>query len=183
MSRILLGAGASAALHKAVDLCSKLRQRGHEVRAVLTPRAARLIAPQLFEAVSGQPARVDEFGPEREGAMDHIDLARWADALVVAPATASVIGRLAHGLADDLLGTLALALEPDKARLVAPAMNPVMLAQPAVERNLGQLREDGWTLIAPGSGHTACGEPGSGRLPEPLELADAIESILAGGTP
>ena len=181
MSRLLLGAGASAALHKAVDLASLLRQRGHEVRVVLTPRAARLVSPQLFEAVSGQEASVDEFGAERRGAMDHIELARWAELCAVAPATASVVARLAHGMADDLLGTVSLALEARVPRLIAPAMNPSMLAQPAVARNLAQLVEDGWVLAEPASGHTACGEPGSGRLPEPEELADAIERLLGGG--
>lgn len=180
MSRILLGASASVSVYKACDLASKLAQAGHEVRAVLTPRAAELVSPQLFEAVTGQPARVDEFSGEREGAMDHIDLARWAELCCIAPLTADLAGRIANGLAGDLLSTAVLALGAETRRLCAPAMNPSMLANPAVRRNLATLEDDGWRVLQPGVGHMACGEDGSGRLPEPVEIVAAIEEMLAG---
>jgi phosphopantothenoylcysteine decarboxylase/phosphopantothenate--cysteine ligase len=178
MANVLLGAGASVAVYKACDLASKLTQRGHAVRAVLTRRAAELVSPQLFEAVTGEPALVDEFGAARRTAMDHIELAKWAGALVVAPASADLIGRLAHGIADDLLTTVSLALPPVCPRLLAPAMNPVMLQAAPVQRNLGRLREDGWSVLDPDAGHVACGDAGAGRLPEPERIAAALDALL-----
>ena len=177
MTRILLGAGASAALYKACDLASQLSQRGNEVRVVLTPNAARLVAPQLFEAVTGQPAQVDEFGDQRRGAMDHIELSAWGELLVVAPATADLVARLALGLAGDLLGTVALALDSACPRLIAPAMNPRMLAAPATARHLETLQGDGWRVLAPGHGHMACGDAGPGRLSEPEEIVAELERL------
>lgn len=179
MSEVLLGVSASAAIHKACDLASRLTQDGYRVRAVLTARAAELVSPQLFEALTGQRAYTDEFGSRRESAMDHIALARWARVLVVAPASADLIGRLAHGLADDLLSTVALALEPAVPRLICPAMNPTMLASLPVRRNLALLAEDGWRLVEPEKGHTACGESGAGRLAEPLSIAERIREVVA----
>jgi phosphopantothenoylcysteine decarboxylase / phosphopantothenate---cysteine ligase len=181
MARIVLGAGASVAIYKACDLASKLTQSGHEVRAVLTPRAAKLVSPQLFEAVTGQPASVDEFGAERRGAMEHIDLTTWAELLLVAPCSAGLLSRLALGLADELLGTVALALPAERPRLIAPAMNPNMLAAPAIRRHLETLRGDGWGVIEPGEGHMACGVAGKGRLPDPADLQRAVERALEGG--
>jgi phosphopantothenoylcysteine decarboxylase/phosphopantothenate--cysteine ligase len=175
---ILLAAGASAALHKSCDLASKLAQEGHAVRVVLTPRAAQLVSPQLFEAVTGEPAFTDEFGPARRGAMDHIELARWAQALVVAPCPADLVSRLALGMADDLVTTVALALAPKVPKLVCPAMNPHMLAAAPVQRNLEQLRRDGWRVLEPGAGHMACGDEGRGRLSEPAEILAALAEIL-----
>lgn len=170
MSRVLLAASASVSVYKACDLASKLTQAGHAVRAVLTARAAELVSPQLFEAVTGEPAYTSEFDATRRTAMDHIELARWGEALLVAPASADLIGRLANGLADDLVTTTALALEVERPRLLCPAMNPSMLASPPVARNLGRLREDGWRVLEPESGHLACGDEGRGRLPEPAEI-------------
>jgi len=178
VSRILLACGASAALHKACDLASTLAQDGHEVRAVLTPRAAELVRPQLFEALTGQPAWSGEFGDARRAGMDHIDLARWAQVFLVAPATADLVARLALGLADDLVTTLALALPAGVPRLLAPAMNPNMLAAPAVARNLAQLARDGWRTVEAGAGHLACGDEGRGRLAEPEEIAAVLRELL-----
>ena len=178
MSRVLVGCGASAALHKGVDLVSKLSQAGHEVRTVLTPRAAALVSPQLFEAVSGGPAYVDEFDEERHGAMDHIDLADWAELFVVAPATADLIARLALGLAGDLITTVSLALAPDIPRIFSPAMNPRMWAAPAVKRHTRQLFDDGWRLIEPDKGHMACGDAGTGRFVEPAMIVEAVAQSL-----
>jgi phosphopantothenoylcysteine decarboxylase/phosphopantothenate--cysteine ligase len=170
MARILLACGGSVALYKACDLASKLAQAGHQVRAVLTARASQLVSPQLFEAVTGEPAFTDEFGPTRRGSMDHIDLAKWGQCLLVAPATADLVARLALGISDDLVTTVALALPATTPRLICPAMNPNMLAAPAVKRNLEQLQRDGWSLLAPEQGHMACGDDGPGRLPEPQSI-------------
>jgi phosphopantothenoylcysteine decarboxylase/phosphopantothenate--cysteine ligase len=149
------------------------------VRCLLTPRAAELVSPQLFEALTGEPAAVSEFGAARHGGMDHIELARFAQLVCVAPCTADLAGRLALGLGDDLVTTALLATARDVPRLLCPAMNPVMLAQPAVQRNLALLVEDGWTVVEPGAGHMACGDEGRGRLAEPAQIAARIEELFA----
>lgn len=179
MSRILLGVSASAAIHKACDLASKLTQEGHEVRVLQTENSAQLVAPQLFEALTGAPAVVSEFADERTGGMDHIDLARWAEAFVFAPATAASIARLAGGAADDLIGTVILALDSTLPRLLCPAMNPTMYAHPAVQRNLGQCREDGWDVLEPVAGHVACADDGVGRLPEVETILERVRELLS----
>ncbi len=179
MSKILLGASASAALYKCCDLTSKLTQAGHQVRVILTGHAAQLIRPQLFEAISGQPTFTDEFDPgTRHSAMDHIELGAWGELLVVAPASANLIGKLANGIADDMLSTLNLALPASRPRLLAPAMNAEMLVQPAVQRNLEQLASDGWSRIDSEVGHLACGTEGPGRLAEPAEIFASIQALL-----
>lgn len=179
MANILLAAGASVAIHKACDLASKLSQGGHRVRAILTAKAGKLVGPQLFEALTGEPAFTDEFGESRRGAMDHIELARWGEMLVVAPCTADLLARLALGLSDDLVTTTALALPAGKPRLVCPAMNPGMLAAPPVRRHLETLQGDGWQVLAPDAGRMACGDEGMGRLPEPEAIAAWIAERLA----
>lgn len=179
MTNVVLCCAASAALHKGADLASKLTQAGYAVRVALTSHAARLISPQHFEALTGEPAGVDEFGSARRTAMDHIDLSEWAELLLVAPASASLIGQLANGLANDLPATIALATPMDVPRVLCPAMNPHMIANPAVERNLARLREDGWRLVEPGEGHMACGVHGRGRLAEPLEIVEVLRGVLA----
>lgn len=179
MAHILLISSASAALHKACDLASKLSQEGHAVRSVLTPRAAELVSPQLFEALTGQTAQVGEFGEERRGGMDHIELAQWAELVVVAPCTADLLARLALGLGSDLASTVPLAVAAGVPRLLCPAMNPHMLAAAPIQRHLDQVREDGWRVLEPGEGHMACGDEGSGRLSEPAEILAAVREILA----
>ena len=179
MVRILLAASASVAVYKACDLASQLTQGGHKVRAVLTSKAARLISPQLFEAVSGEPAYTDEYADTRKSAMDHIQLARWGECLVVAPCSADLAARLALGLGDDLVTTTALALPRAVPRLLCPAMNPEMLDHPAVRRNLEQLQSDGWELLQPDEGHMACGIEGRGRLPDPQKIAAWIAAHLS----
>jgi phosphopantothenoylcysteine decarboxylase/phosphopantothenate--cysteine ligase len=179
VTNVLLGAGASAALHKACDLASKLAQDGHAVRSVLTPRAAELVSPQLFEALTGEAAMVSEFGHERRSAMDHIELAKWADLFVVAPAPADLVSRLALGLAGDLLTTVALALPREVPRLLAPAMNPAMWSAFPIARHAETLRGDGWRILEPDDGHMACGDAGTGRMPEPEAIRAAIAEVLA----
>jgi len=178
MSRLLLAVSASAAIHKACDLASKLTQAGHEVRVLQTSNAARLVAPQLFQALTGQSARVSEFGDEREGGMDHISLAHWAQAMVFAPVTAAALARLANGSGADLISTVALAMKRDVPRLLCPAMNPTMYSHPAVQRNVTRCCEDGWQLMVPAAGRLACDEEGPGRLPEVPEILDRVGELL-----
>jgi len=178
MKTILLGVSGSAACFKAVALASRLAGEGFSVQAVLTAAAARLVTPLQFSAVTGTAALSDEWRPVSPDAMDHIALARRADLLLVAPATAGRIGLLAHGLAPDLLGSLSLAWEASKPRFFAPAMNPAMWAQPAVARNVKRLEEDGWTRLGPVSGPTACGESGLGRMAEPEAIRTALGPAL-----
>ncbi len=178
MTRILLGCGASAAIHKAADLASKLKAAGHEVTAVLTPRADQLVSAHLFEALTGHRAHVHEFGDGRMEAMDHINLAQACELLLVAPATADLLGRLANGLATDLLTTMALAIPAGVPRVLVPAMNPHMWAQPAVARNLATLAGDGWRVVQPETGEMACGDVGPGRFPEPADLISGLADLL-----
>jgi len=179
VSKILLCASASVALYKACDLASQLTQAGHEVRTLLTPAAARLVNPQLFEAVTAQAASSSEFDADRRGAMDHIEHARWAELALVAPCTADLAARLAAGMADDLVATTLLVLDPSVPRLLYPAMNPTMLAHPAVVRNLEQLAADGWHVEQPDEGSLACGEIGPGRLVEPEQILVRVAELLA----
>ena len=174
---VLLAAGASVAVYKACDLASKLTQDGHGVKAVLTPSAAKLVSPQLFEAVTGERAFVDEFSDRREGAMDHIALCDWGELLLVAPASADLVARLALGLGGDLVGTVSLAWQHPKPRLICPAMNPHMLAAGPTGRHLETLRGDGWELMEPDEGHMACGVAGRGRLPEPESIRRRVQEI------
>ncbi len=178
MAKILLIGGASVAIYKSCDLASKLTQAGHAVRTVLTPQAAKLVSPQLFEAVTGEAAAVDEYGPERSGAMDHIALATWAELLVVAPASADLIARLALGLAGDLAGTVALALPARRPRLLCPAMNPHMWSAPPTARHLQTLAQDGWQVMQPDEGHMACGVAGKGRMCEPAAIVQRVATLL-----
>ena len=180
MANVLLCCSASVSVYKACDLASKLTQKGHRVRAVLTRNAARMVSPQLFEAVSGEPAFVSEWGDDRRAAMDHIDLSKFADVVVVAPCSADLAGRLANGLADDLVTTTLLAVPADVPRLLCPAMNPNMLGHPAVRRNFDRLCEDGWRFVDAEAGHMACGDEGSGRLAEPPTIVEAVEAALGG---
>jgi len=170
MANVLLAVSGSVAIYKSCDLASKLTQAGHRVRAVMTQHAAQLLNPQLFEAVTGEHAHTSEWGRERKAAMDHIDLAKWGDVLIVAPCSADLAARLAHGMADDLVTTVALAFPTTKPRCVFAAMNPTMLANPAVKRNLERLTADGWLSMPPAIGATACGDVGQGRLPEPADI-------------
>lgn len=178
MADILLAVSASVSIYKVCDLGSKLTQAGHRVRTVLTANAAKLVSPQLFEAVTGEQALVSEWGESRRSAMDHIELGRFAELVIVAPCSADLAARLANGMADDLVTTALLAVSAGVPRLICPAMNPHMLAQPAVVRNFAQLAEDGWTLVDSGSGYMACGDEGKGRLAEPAEIVQAAEDVL-----
>lgn len=174
--RILLGVTGGIAAYKSADLVRRLRQQGAEVQVVMTAAAREFVTPTTFQALSGRAVRTDLWDPAHEAAMGHIELARWADLLLVAPATADFLARLAHGLADDLLCTLALATSAPIA--VAPAMNLQMWSNAATQANVALLQQRGVRLLGPGTGAQACGETGPGRMLEPLEITAAIAPLL-----
>ena len=172
--RIVLGVTGGIAAYKACDLVSRLIKRGAQVRVVLTEHATRFVPPMTFEALSGNPAHVDSFAPRSE--MAHISLSKWADALVIAPATANCLAKLAHGIADDLLSTTALAMTAPL--LIAPAMNANMWRHPATQANFKTLLERGVRSVGPDSGRLACGDDDVGRMSEPEAIARALEALL-----
>ncbi|PRY63088.1 phosphopantothenate-cysteine ligase /phosphopantothenoylcysteine decarboxylase [Vreelandella songnenensis] len=172
--RILLGVSAGIAAYKSALIVRLLKQAGCEVRVVMTDGAQAFITPLTLQALSGEPVRTSLLDPEAEAGMGHIELARWADLVLIAPATADLIARLVNGMADDLLTTLCLACEAPK--LIAPAMNQAMWRHPASQRNAQQLALDGWQLIGPASGDQACGDVGPGRMSEPETIVDAVAS-------
>ena len=172
--RILLGITGGIAAYKSAELVRRLRDHGAEIRVVMTPAATEFITPLTLQALSGNPVHTDLLDHAAEAAMGHIELARWADAVVIAPATANFIARLSNGLADDLLSTLCLATAAPL--LVAPAMNRQMWQNPATQENIARLQARGVTLLGPASGAQACGEMGPGRLLEPDDLVQAIVS-------
>lgn len=183
-ARILLGVTGGIAAYKAPDLIRRLRERGAEVQVVMTAGASRFITALTLQAVSGRAVRNSLWDEAAEAAMGHIELARWADAVLVAPATAGFLARLAHGHADDLLATLCLATAAPV--LLAPAMNRQMWANPATAANLALLKSRGISILGPGEGDQACGESGAGRMLEPEQLAEftlsrlAVDRVLAG---
>ncbi len=166
---ILLGVTGSIAAYKAAELVRRLREAGAEVRVVLSAGGAEFVTPLTFQALSGHPVHSELLDTEAEAAMGHIALARWADALVVAPASANFLARLAQGRADDLLSAIGLATEAPVA--VAPAMNRQMWASAATQGNLATLRERGVHVFGPAAGDQACGETGPGRMLEAADIA------------
>lgn len=175
--RVLLGVSAGIAAYKSALLVRLLKQAGCEVRVVMTDGAQAFITPLTLQALSGEPVRTSLLDPEAEAGMGHIELARWADVVLIAPATADLIARLVHGMADDLLTTLCLASEAPK--LIAPAMNQAMWRHPATQRNVEQLQQDGWQQIGPDAGDQACGDVGPGRMSEPEEIFSAVTARFA----
>lgn len=174
--RILVAVGGGIAAYKVPELVRALVRAGHDVRCMLTPAAAEFVSPLALQALTGQPVRARLFDAAEEGAIDHIALADWADLLLVAPATANLIARLASGLADDLVTTVALATRAPL--LLAPAMNVNMWHHPATQHNLGLLRERGARCVGPDAGALACGWEGEGRMSEPAEIAAHAELLL-----
>jgi phosphopantothenoylcysteine decarboxylase / phosphopantothenate---cysteine ligase len=179
-ARILLIVSGGIAAYKSLELIRRLRDRGATVRVVMTAAAQQFISPLSAAALSGQPAPDDLFSLTDEAAIGHIEMSRAADLLVVAPATASILARMAGGLADDLATTLLLAT--DKRVLAAPAMNVRMWLHPATRRNVNRLKGDGVLFVGPDSGSMADGEFGPGRMAEPPAILEAIERALAAGT-
>jgi phosphopantothenoylcysteine decarboxylase / phosphopantothenate---cysteine ligase len=179
-ARILLIISGGIAAYKSLELIRRLRDRGATVRVVMTAAARQFISPLSAATLSGQAIRDDLFSLTDEAAIGHIELSRAADLVVVAPASANILARMAGGLADDLATTLLLAT--DKRVLVAPAMNLRMWLHPATRRNLDRLKDDGVLIVGPDSGPMACGEFGPGRMAEPAAIVEAIEQALAAGT-
>lgn len=171
---LLLGVTGGVAAYKAAVLARELQRAGATVQVAMTDAAARFVTPVTFQALTGRPVHTDQWDASIPNNMAHIELSRRADAILVAPATADFMAKLAHGLADDLLSTLCLARNCPL--LVAPAMNREMWANPATRRNVAQLRADGITVLGPDSGNQACGETGEGRM---LEPADLVEEAIA----
>lgn len=175
--RILLGVTGGIAAYKSPDLVRRLAERGADVQVAMTAAAQQFVTPMTFQAVSGHPARTDLWDAAAEAAMGHIELARWAELVLVAPASASFLAHLAHGQADDLLSTLCLATDAPIA--VAPAMNRLMWANAATQANVATLRSRGVQVFGPAEGDQACGEVGPGRMLEPLALAELAMDLLA----
>ena len=171
VERILLGVTGGIAAYKSAEIVRRLRERGADVQVVMTAAARQFVTPLTFQALSGRPVRTDLWDEAAEAAMGHIELARWADRILVAPASADFLARLAHGLASDLLTTLCLAT--DVPIIVAPAMNRLMWANAATRANMASLAARGIGVIGPAEGDQACGETGPGRMVEPDVLAAA----------
>ena len=181
--RVVLGVTGGVAAYKAAELVRLLIKQGAEVQVVLTEAATHFVGPVTFQALSGKPVFLDQWDARLPNNMPHIDLSRQADCILVAPASADFMAKVAHGLADDLLSTLVLAR--DCPLLVAPAMNRQMWESPPTRRNAAQLAADGVAVLGPGRGEQACGEVGDGRMLEPEELVEGLvdfftPKVLAG---
>ena len=174
--KLLLGVTGGIAAYKAAELARLFIKAGWQVQVVMTQHATAFIAPLTFQALTGREVRGTLFDPQHEAAMGHIELARWPDAIVIAPASANTLGKLANGLADDLLSTLYLAT--DKPVFIAPAMNRLMWSHAATQANLELLCQRGVRQIGPGSGAQACGETGEGRMAEPEQIFAAVSVAL-----
>ncbi len=174
--RILLGVGGGIAVYRAVELMRLLIKQGAEVRCVMTRSAREFVTPLTFEALSGQKVHHELFDLTEEHGMGHIQLVRWADAVVVAPMTANLLAKVAHGMADDLLTTLLMACE--KPVLFAPAMNVSMWQVAATQHNVQTLLQRGFHMVEPQAGELACGEQGMGRLAEPESIMQALYPLL-----
>ena len=179
---ILLGVTGGVAAYKAVDLASKLTSAGAGVKTVMTEAACRLVGPKSFEAVTQSAVFTTMWSTPEEYQISHIALVDWADVVVVAPATANILGKTANGICDDMLSTILCACWPlveSGAVLLAPAMNNNMWANPAVQHNVKTIKEMGFQLIGPVEGRLACGAEGIGRMSEPQDILDAIEKIAS----
>lgn len=179
---ILLGVTGGVAAYKAVDLAGKLTSAGAGVKTVMTEAACRLVGPKSFEAVTQSAVFTTMWSTPEEYQISHIALVDWADVIVVAPATANILGKIANGICDDMLSTILCACWPlveSAAALLAPAMNNNMWANPAVQHNVKTIKEMGFQLIGPVEGRLACGAEGIGRMSEPQQILEAIEIIAS----
>ncbi|MEO2280310.1 bifunctional phosphopantothenoylcysteine decarboxylase/phosphopantothenate--cysteine ligase CoaBC [Pseudoalteromonas sp. YIC-468] len=183
--KVVLGISGGIAAYKCAELTRRLKERGCEVKVVMTQSAKHFITPLTMQAVSGEMVSDSLLDPQAEAAMGHIEFAKWADLILVAPATVNIIAKMAAGIADDLLTTLLLATDAEVA--IAPAMNQQMYAHPATKTNLATLEQRGVKIWGPGSGEQACGDVGAGRMLEPMELVELVcqepnEQVLLGKT-
>ncbi len=175
--KIILGVCGGIAAYKCADLVRRLSEAGAEVQVVMTAHAESFITAMTFQALSGSIVRQSLFDESAEAAMGHIELARWADIILIAPATANIMAKLAHGLANDLLTTLCLATTADIA--VVPAMNQAMWSNAATQANVATLKSHGIAIFGPASGDQACGDVGSGRMLEPLDIREHVDAHFA----
>jgi phosphopantothenoylcysteine decarboxylase/phosphopantothenate--cysteine ligase len=173
---IILGISGGIAAYKSVECLRLLKKQGAHVRVLMTENARRFVGPLTFEALSGQSVCLSLFDAGSNATIGHIDWAQEADAIVVAPATANIIGKIAGGIADDALTTLMTAVTAP--RLICPSMNTNMFNSKAVQRNIAVLEQDGMTVLSPGSGDLACGTTGPGRLPDPGDILDRLAKCL-----
>lgn len=176
--KIVLGVTGGIAVYKAVDLVSRLRKAGCEVRVVMTEHAQQFVTPLTFKEISGNAVATSMWNANQEFNVEHIALANWADVFLVAPATANILAKMACGLADDLLSTTLLAAQAPI--VVCPAMNTGMYQNPATQENIAKLQERGVTVMPPAVGHLACGTSGPGRLPEPQQIVEFMSAFFAG---
>jgi phosphopantothenoylcysteine decarboxylase len=177
---ILLGVSGGVAAYKAADLCSRLMQLGARVSVIMTESAHHFIGATTFEALTGRPVHSHGFQAQEHFQGEHIGLARRAQLVVIAPATAQTIARLALGMADDLLSaTMLVSTAP---AIIAPAMNCDMWAKPSVQRNVTQLRDDGYHIVGPEEGWLSCGQVGSGRMADPGRIVQEMDALLSGET-
>lgn len=173
--KVVLGISGGIAAFKAAEIASMLRKGGAEVKCIMTEHATEFITPLTMREISGNPVALSMFGDVPEFNVEHIALAQWADVFVIAPATANVIGKIAGGIADDMLTTTVMATTAPV--ILAPAMNSNMYMNPIVQKNMAALKALGYEIIEPATGHLACGVTGIGRLPEPADIVDYIEFI------
>lgn len=176
--KIVLGVTGGIAVYKAVDLVSRLRKHGCEVRVVMTEHAQQFVTPLTFKEISGNAVATSMWNSNQEFNVEHIALANWADAFLVAPATANILAKMTYGIADDLLSTTLLAAQAPI--VVCPAMNTGMYLNAATQENIAKLQSRGITVMPPASGHLACGTSGPGRLPEPQQIVEFMSSFFAG---
>ena len=174
--RIILGITGGIAAYKSAEIARRLQDQGAEVRVIMTDSAQEFIRPLTLQALTGKPVHTDLLDPKAEAAMGHIELARWADAILIAPATANFLAALSQGIANDLLTTVCLAASGKI--VVAPAMNQAMWSQPASEENISRLKQRGITVFEPDNGIQACGDIGPGRLQQPDQIVDQLSSIF-----
>ncbi|RKX38331.1 MAG: bifunctional phosphopantothenoylcysteine decarboxylase/phosphopantothenate--cysteine ligase CoaBC, partial [Thermotogae bacterium] len=171
---VLVGVTGCIAIYKAVGLVSLLRKQGYDLRVVMTESAEKMVSKDVFSAVGGCPVYADQDAFSiSDGWIPHTELSKWADILVIAPATANTASKLAHGIADNLLSLTCLAYEKPT-RIIVPAMNVRMYENPVTKRNLDILKQDGWIVLEPEIGHLACGETGSGRYPDNEFILEAV---------
>ena len=176
--KIVLGVTGGIAVYKAVDLVSRLCKQGCEVRVVMTEHAQQFVTPLTFKEISGNAVATSMWNSNQEFNVEHIALANWADAFLVAPATANILAKMTYGIADDLLSTTLLAAQAPI--VVCPAMNTGMYLNAATQENIVKLQSRGITVMPPASGHLACGTSGPGRLPEPQQIVEFMSSFFAG---
>lgn len=178
MKTILLGVSGSISAYKSADITSQLVKLGYNVEVVMTKNGAGFITPLTLQSLSKNPVHTDVMEEIQPDKINHIELAKKADLFLIAPASANILGKLANGIADDMLSTVALAIHPEVPKLVAPAMNTYMYQNPATQRNLGLVKEYGYQEIEPREALLACGDYGRGALATVETIVEAVQSIL-----